>query len=150
MSFVTHIPPSITALVLYALWTIALVLMILFDRIVLVARGHAKPADFTGGVPHGNPAYWRINRAHMNAVENLPIFAAIVLAGYAAGQESHLFNLLAMAVFAARIVQSLLHIASGAQTVVNLRFTALLVQLGLEIWMAVLILQNHPSFHTGL
>jgi uncharacterized MAPEG superfamily protein len=148
MSFVTHIPPSITALVLYALWSIALVLMILFDRIVLVARGHAKPDDFTGGVPHGNPAYWRINRAHMNTVENLPVFAAIVLAGYAAGQESHLFNLLAMVVFAARIIQSLIHIVSGAPAAVNARFLALLVQLALEIWMAVLILQNHPSFHT--
>ena len=148
MTFVTHIPQSITALVLYALWTIALVLMILFDRIVLVARGHAKPSDFTGGVPHGNPAYWRINRAHMNAAENLPIFAAIVLAAYAVGQESQLFNLLAMAVFTARIVQSLIHIASGAPAAVNLRFAALGVQFALEIWMAVLILQNHPSFHT--
>src|ERR1700743_83055 len=148
MSLVTHIPPSITALVLYALWAIALVLMILLDRIVLVARGHAKPGDFTGGVPHGNPAYWRINRAHMNTVENLPIFAALVLAGYAVGQESHLFNLLAMAVFVARIVQSLLHLACGAPSAVNVRFAALVVQLVLEIWMAVLILQNHPSFHT--
>jgi uncharacterized MAPEG superfamily protein len=150
MSLVTHIPPSITALVLYALWSIALVLMILLDRIVLVVRGHAKPSDFTGGVPHGNPAYWRINRAHVNVVENLPVFAVIVLAGYAVGQESHLFNLLAMAVFVARIVQSFIHIASGASAAVNVRFAAMGVQLVLEIWMAVLILQNHPSFHTGL
>jgi uncharacterized MAPEG superfamily protein len=148
MSLVTHIPASITALVLYALWTVALVLMILFDRIVLVARGHARPVDFTGGVPHGNPAYWRINRAHINAAENLPVFAAIVLAGYAVGQESHLFNLLAMAVLVARIVQSLIHIVSGSSVAVNLRFAALGMQLALEIWMAVLILQNHPSFHT--
>jgi uncharacterized MAPEG superfamily protein len=86
----------------------------------------------------------------VNVVENLPIFAAIVLAGYAVGQESHLFNLLAMAVFVARIVQSLIHIASGAPAAVNVRFAAMSVQLVLEIWMAVLILQNHPSFHTGL
>lgn len=148
MTFVSHIPPSITALVLYALWTIGLVTMIGLERVILVARGHIKASDITPGTPHGNPAYWRINRAHMNATENLPIFAAIVLAGYAVGQESHLFNLLAMAVFTARIIQSLIHIASGTPTAVRFRFLALVVQLACEVWMAVLILQNHPSFHT--
>ena len=148
MSLVTHIPISITALVLYALWAIALVTMIGIERVILVARGHIKPADITPGTPHGNAAYWRINRAHMNATENLPIFAAIVLAGYAVGQESHLFNLLAMAVLVARIVQSLIHIVSGSSAAVRFRFGALGVQLLCEVWMAVLILQNHPSFRT--
>jgi uncharacterized MAPEG superfamily protein len=148
MTFVTHIPPSITALVLYALWSIALVLMICIERMILLARGHAKASDITPGIPHGNPAYWRINRAHINTVENLPAFATIVLAGYAAGQESHIFNLLAMVVFAARIVQSLIQIVSGSRIAGALRTTAFAVQMAGLIWMAVLILQNHPSFRT--
>jgi uncharacterized MAPEG superfamily protein len=150
MTLVTHLPPSIVALVLFALWTIALVLMVGIERVILVARGHIKSSDITPGAPHGNAAYWRMNRAHMNAAENLAIFATVVLAGYAVGQESSLFNLLAMAVLVARIVQSLIHIVSGSSLATSLRFAAFGVQLLLQIWMAVLILQNHPSFHTGL
>jgi uncharacterized MAPEG superfamily protein len=150
MALVTHLPQSIVALVLFALWTIALVLMVGIERVVLVTRGHIKTGDITPGAPHGNAAYWRMNRAHVNAAENLAIFAAIVLAGYAAGQESAMFNLLAMVVLAARIVQSLIHIVSGSSLAVSLRFTAFGVQLVSQVWMAVLILQNHPSFHTGL
>ena len=148
MTLLTHVPMSITALVLYALWTVALVLMIGIERVILLMRGHIKPGDITPGAPHGNPAYWRMNRAHINAAENLSVFAAIVLAGYAAGQESPLFNLLAMAVLTARIIQSLIHIVSGSSVAIGFRFLALATQLGFEIWMAVLILKNHPSFHT--
>ena len=150
MSLVTHIPQSITALVLYALWTIALVLMVGIERVILLARGHIKSSDITPGAPHGNAAYWRMNRAHINATENLPVFAAIVLAGYAVGQESPMFNLLAMVVLVARIIQSLIHISSGSGVAIRFRFLALAVQLVGEVWMAVLILQNHPSFHTSL
>lgn len=136
------IPHSIIALVFYALWVIVLVLMIGFDRVLQVVRGQAAVTSFTSGVKHGSDSYWRINRAHMNACENLPIFAAIVLAGWATGMETAQFNLLATIVLVARVVQSLIHISSGSAMAVNLRFTAFAVQLVCEIWMAVLVLQT--------
>ncbi|HSZ73190.1 MAG TPA: MAPEG family protein [Rhizomicrobium sp.] len=136
------VPHSIIALVFYALWTVVLVLMIGFDRVLLVLRGEAGVTSFTSGIKHGTESYWRINRAHMNACENLPIFAAIVLAGWAVAQESAQFNLLATIVVAARIIQSAIHIASGSSMAINLRFTAFAVQLVCEIWMAVLVLQT--------
>jgi hypothetical protein len=135
-----HIPQSVLALVFYALWTIALVLMIGADRVFLIARGKIRPKDITPGTPHGNDAYWRINRAHMNAAENIGIFAAIVLAGWIAGAETYLFNLLATIVVAARIVQSLIHIVSGSNAAVTLRFVFFGVQLISEVWMATIIL----------
>lgn len=135
-----HIPQSVLALVFYALWVIALVLMIGVDRVLLVSRGHIKAKDITPGEPHGNAAYWRINRAHMNAAENIGIFAAIVLAGWIAGAETHLFNLLAIIVVAARIIQSLIHIVSGSGTAIAFRFTFFAIQLLCEIWMATIIL----------
>jgi uncharacterized MAPEG superfamily protein len=142
MATLIHLPHSIIALVFYALWTIALVLMVGIERVVLIARGHIKTQDVTPGSPHGNAAYWRMNRAHMNATENLPVFAAIVLAGWIAGQESVLFNQLAMVVLVARIVQSLIHIASGSGLAIGFRFTAFGVQLVSLVWMAILILQT--------
>lgn len=134
------VPHSIIALVFYALWALALVLMIAADRTLLVMKGEMKNNAFASGVPHGTESYWRINRAHLNTVENLPIFAAIVLAGWVAGMESAIFNLLATVVVAARIVQSVVHIFSGSVPATWLRTLAFAVQVICEIWMAVLIL----------
>ena len=143
---VAGIPHSIAALIFYALWTIALVLMVGTDRVLEVMRGQAKLTSFTPGTPHGSDSYWRINLAHLNATENLPIFGAIVLAGWAAGAETPLFNQLAVIVLAGRIVQSIIHILSGSAVAIGLRFTAYGVQLICEIWMALLILHAAHVF----
>ncbi|HEY1836256.1 MAG: MAPEG family protein [Rhizomicrobium sp.] len=134
------VPHSIIALVFYALWALALVLMIAADRLLLVAKGEMKNNAFASGVPHGTESYWRINRAHINTCENLAIFAAIVLCGWVAGMESATFNLLATIVVVARIVQSVVHIFSGSQGATWLRTLAFAVQIVCEIWMAILIL----------
>ncbi|MGN6149243.1 MAG: MAPEG family protein [Rhizomicrobium sp.] len=137
-----HLPESVIALVFYALWAIALVLMIAADRLLLIFRGQVKNNEFLSGVPHGNDSYWRINRAQMNAAENLPIFAVIVLAAWIAGTESHVFNLLAMVVLVFRIIQSIIHIVSGSQIATWFRTAAFAVQIVCEIWMALMILQS--------
>jgi uncharacterized MAPEG superfamily protein len=134
-------PHSITALITYALWAIALVLALAIVRASMVLRGEAKANSFAAGVPHGGDAYWRLNRAHLNTIENLPIFAAIVLSGWVVGMESAMFNGLAVIVIVARIIQSLIHIVSGSVIAVSLRFAAFAVQLVCEIWMAVLVLR---------
>ena len=140
------VPHSIVALVLYALWVIALVLMVGADRVLQVMRGETAITSFTPGMQHGTDSYWRINRAHMNAAENLAVFAAIVLAGWVAGEESATFNLLAEIVIVARVIQSVIHIWSGSPTAINLRFTAFAVQLISEIWMALLVLHTANLF----
>ncbi|HEY1612970.1 MAG TPA: MAPEG family protein [Rhizomicrobium sp.] len=139
-------PASIDALIFYALWAIALVLMVAADRTLLVLRGQAKIDSFTPGAPHGSDSYWRINRAHINTVENLPVFAAIVLSGWVVGQETLMFGRLATIVVVARIVQSLVHIASGKPRAIQLRFAALAVQIACEIWMAMLVLRTGGLF----
>ena len=140
------LPHSIAALVFYALWTIALVLMVAADRLLEVIRGQSKLTSFTPGTPHGSDSYWRINRAHLNAAENLPVFGALVLAGWAAGVETPMFNHLAMIVLVGRIVQSIIHILSGSAPAIMLRFTAYGVQIVCQIGMAVLILKAAHVF----
>jgi uncharacterized MAPEG superfamily protein len=134
-------PHSITALIVYALWAIVLVLALAVVRTGTVLRGRAKANSFTAGTPHGGDAYWRLNRAHLNTLENLPIFGAVVLSGWVVGMESATFNRLAVIVVAARIVQSLIHLVSGSVTAVTFRFAAFAVQIACEIWMAVLVLR---------
>jgi len=139
-------PHSITALIAFALWAIALAVTLAVIRSAMVLRGKAKANSFTAGTPHGGDAYWRLNRAHLNTLENLPVFAAIVLSGWVVGMESATFNRLAVIVVIARIIQSLIHLASGSVAAVSLRFAAFAVQLVCEVWMAVLVLQGGGVF----
>jgi len=139
-------PHSITALMIYALWAIVLVLALAVVRTSMVLRGRAKANSFTAGIPHGGDTYWRLNRAHLNTLENLPIFAAIVLCGWVVGMESATFNRLAVIVVVARIVQSSFHLVSGSVVAVTLRFAAFAVQVACELWMAVLVLRAGGVF----
>jgi uncharacterized MAPEG superfamily protein len=139
-------PASITALIAFALWAVALVLAVGVWRTTLVLRGKAKANSFASGTPHGSDAYWRINRAHLNTLENLPIFATIVLSGWVVGQETATFNRLAVIVILARVLQSLIHIISGSATAVGFRFLAFAAQLVCEIWMAAMVLQAGGVF----
>jgi hypothetical protein len=59
-------------LVGYALWAILLVLYVGGQRAFQVVTGKKAPNAFPSGVQHGSDAYWRANRAHINATENLP------------------------------------------------------------------------------
>jgi len=121
----------------FATWTVLLVLAVGFWRVRLVLSGHMAPNAFPSGTPHGSERYWRLNRAHMNAVENLPLMASVVLAGSFAGVTTPLFSTLAQVYLTARIVQSLVHISSNSPLVINLRFTALFVQFVCFGWMIV-------------
>lgn len=134
------VPDAIIALTFYALWAMFLVLSIGAARVSQVASGKTQVTGFTAGVPHGPDRYWRLNRAHLNTVENLPIFATVVLAGVAAGAVDATFNMLAIIVVCARAVQSLIHIMSGSAGAINLRFSAYVVQIVCQMWMAWMIL----------
>lgn len=102
-------------------------------------RGNRRPNGFPSGEKHGPDWYWRINRAHMNTVENLPIYAALVLAGVFLGLEDG-FVVVAWVGFGARVLQSIFHIASGRSLAVNFRFAAFCVQLLVYVELARRIL----------
>ena len=73
--------PPLTALILFAVWSLLLVSTIGIWRVSQLLTGRVPKGGFTPGAPHGGDAYWRMNRAHMNSVENLPVFGALVLSG---------------------------------------------------------------------
>jgi hypothetical protein len=113
----------------FAAWAIALVLAIASVRVLRVLTGAQAANSFASGSQHGGDRYWRVNRAHMNCVENLPIFGAIVVTGHVAGLREGAFATAAVIVVCARVAQSCIHVASNANLAVNLRFTAFLAQL---------------------
>jgi hypothetical protein len=91
----------------------------------------------------------RLERVHMNCVENrtfscdvrsldfkmlncmcrvVPIFAALVLSGYASGLVSDLFNGASIAFVIGRLVQSIAHLIGLHELLVQIRFTGMLTQ----------------------
>lgn len=128
---------TILGLLIFGLWTLFLAAIVVVWRVSQVMQGKVPANGFPSGERHGSDAYWRANRAHMNALENLPLFAAVALSGIVAGVADISFGTLALIVAAARIVQSSVHLSSGSVKAVNLRFTAYIVQLIAIGWMAV-------------
>lgn len=117
------------ALLGFAAWTLLLVLVgIGVPRISAVVRREARPNAFNPAVPHGSERYQRCMRAHLNCVENLPIFAALVTLGTLVGVRDELFQIVAFVVLPARALQSAVHIASGRNLAVLARFTMFSVQ----------------------
>jgi uncharacterized MAPEG superfamily protein len=118
------------ALLGFATWTLSLVLFTIgVPRITAVLKQQARPNSFDPSVPHGSERYRRCMRAHANCVENLPVFASLVLLGSALGVSGSLFQLVAFAVLPARILQSVAHIASGRNRAILARFLFFSVQL---------------------
>jgi uncharacterized MAPEG superfamily protein len=78
---------------------------------------------FTAGQPHPGPAlYQRILRAHANCAENLPVFAALVLAHSLARGVAPSVAPAATLILHARVAQSLAHWTSTSPTWVGIRF----------------------------
>lgn len=133
--------PPLAALVLFALWTIVLVSLIGIWRVSQLLTGTVPKGGFNPGVQHGGDMYWRLNRAHMNAVENLPVFGTLVLAGVALGVQDPMFQMLATVVLLARVAQSLIHVSSGLQVVIMVRFMMYLVQIAAFVGLAMIDLR---------
>ncbi len=124
------------ALIGFVFWTIAIVGAIGLARVSQVASGKVAANAFPSGQPHGGDRYWRMNRAHMNCLENLPLFAAVVLTGHVTGLTDGAFATLSQVYLGARIAQTTAHIASNSVMVVNVRFAFFLAQIVCLVGMA--------------
>ena len=99
-------------------------------RWALILSGRASVAGWPADAPQGADWYQRVMRAHMNCVENLPVYGAIVVALTVAGLRSPVVDGLSEAMLAARIGQTLVHVAlRQTNAVVSVRFTLFSVQL---------------------
>lgn len=132
----------VIALLGFALWT----LLILFATVGVyrwsrIFTGRTRVSAWTAEPGEGGGFYPRAMRAHMNCVENLPVFGAIVYASDKAGVETGLMSALALFVLAARIAQSAVHIAfTQTDAVVLVRFGFYVTQILAMIAMAIIVL----------
>ena len=132
----------LACLVVFALWGLLLVTALGLTRGALVLTGRRKQGDFPAGVQHGGDAYWRLNRAHLNVLENLPIFGALVIAGELLHVSSPWFRTLPEVILGARLVQSCVHLSSGRALAINVRFAAFIVQVTSMIVLGIVVLRT--------
>lgn len=128
----------------FAAWTI----LTLFGSIGIyrwsrILTGRASIAEWRADIPQGCDWYRRAMRAHMNCVENLPIYTALVVALMGAGLQSVTIDHLAIAILAARISQTLTHIVlPSTNAATALRFAFFFTQAGCMTAIAALIILN--------
>jgi uncharacterized MAPEG superfamily protein len=126
---------AITALLCFATWTAVLVASVFLYRGIRVLGGTAINAWPRGNKPATDAALIkRIEDAHANALENLPLFAVIVLSAAALGKTA-LIEPFAAYAFYARLGQSLAHLAGTSVPLVTLRAGFWAAQLGLFFFM---------------
>lgn len=131
---------ALQALLGFTAWTVLLVLGVFLYRGLRFVTGtpinnwprSAKPANDA-------PLVKRMEDAHANCLENLPVFAAIVLAAFAMGRLDAIATL-APCVLYARIGQSVAHLTGVGQVQVLIRASFWAAQLTLFVWMIVKLL----------
>jgi uncharacterized MAPEG superfamily protein len=94
-----------------------------------ILAGRASIAEWRADVPQGSDWYQRATRAHMNCIENLPVYTAVVVALTVANLDGTAIDRLTLIMLAARICQTTVHIAfAPTDLVISVRFTFYLVQ----------------------
>jgi uncharacterized MAPEG superfamily protein len=124
-----------TAVLLYAAWTLALMLIYAFPRVPLILAGKKTVDAYSRSAVNTDlPMLLRANHAHANCVENFPIFAAVVVVA-ALMQKSAVVDAFAAYVLYARVAQSVTHLIGANFPLVMIRATFFLVQVGLILYM---------------
>jgi len=125
--------PTASALLAFAAWSLLLVVGIgLYRAFIAMTAGKALN-DFS---PTGCdlPAFGqRLTRAHANTYEFLPIAGAVMLYAIATHQTV-ITDELALPFIAARLAQSVVHIASTNPLAVLVRFAFFFVQVCFVAW----------------
>ena len=130
---------GITALLLFAAWTLLMMSTFVGYRTAMVLGGR-KADSWTRGKDYEVPGWVRsAEHAHMNCVENLPIVAAVVLSAYVLGQQA-VADWAMPYVLAARVAQSVVHLVGVNHWLVQARAAFFTIQIALLVYMILALL----------
>lgn len=133
---------AMTAMLLFTAWTLLLIILVFAYRGVRVLSGtkiNSWPRG-SGPAQTGDPdIIKRVVDAHANCLENLPIFAVLVLAAAAVGKSAAI-DPLGIYVLYARLGQSIVHLIGTSVPLVLIRATFWAVQLAVFVIMLVKLL----------
>ncbi len=130
---------TLTALTGFIAWTLFLLVLMEIIRSKLVVT-KAMPANgFHPDNANLTPFMQRLARAHANCLEGLPIFGGLMLIAVIASRSA-VTDPLAYTLLGARVLQSIIHLASLSVVAVTLRFIAFAVQMGIAVYWAFALL----------
>ena len=131
--------PTLIALTGFAAWTLCLLVLMEAIRSKLVLTKTIASNQFQPDNANLSPFMQRLARAHANCLEGLPVFGALMLVAVVAGKSS-VTDPLAFVLLGARVLQSVVHLASLSVVAVNIRFAAFAVQVAIAVYWAVALL----------
>lgn len=124
---------TLQALLGFIAWTLCLLVLMEVIRSWLVLSGAVPANGFDPDNTNLSPFMQRLARAHANCLEGLPFFGGLMLLAVVAGR-SGVTDPLAWALLGARVVQSLIHLASTSPAAVTARFTAFGAQMAIGVY----------------
>lgn len=128
-------------LLAFAMWT----LLMLFATVGVyrwsrILTGRVPIGDWRADVAQGCEWYQRAMRAHANCLENLPVYGALVIVIVASGIHDRRLDGLALALLAARVLHTLVHVAlPQTNAVAAVRFALYFAQVACMLAMAAVI-----------
>lgn len=140
-------PLPVWMLLGFAAWTVLLLLATVgIYRWSRILTGRVPISEFRADRVEGDDWYKRAMRAHANCIENLPVFGAIVFALYVGEVDSPTVDGLTVAILAARILQSLVHVCFvQTNTMAAIRFVFFFVQIASFLWLIEIIVAGVGS-----
>lgn len=132
---------AIYALIIFTALTAALALALVFYRSSLIMTGKTSADSWTRGAEkwQDSSIMQRVQHAHLNCLENLPIFAIIVLVAAFIGKLT-IIDDLACIFIGLRLAQTVTHIVMVNHWAVMLRATFYIGQMALiAYWLLKLV-----------
>lgn len=120
-------------------WFLLLLLLLAAYRVSMSMSANKAANSFSPSGSDLPPLGQRLTRAHANCYEFLPFALAVLIYAQATGQAA-LTDGLAMVFLAARVAQSIVHIASTSVPAVLIRFLFFIIQFAiLAYWVIGLL-----------
>jgi len=125
----------------FAIWTLlTLFATVGVYRWTRILTGRVPIAAWRADELQGSDWYRRAVRAHINCVENLPVYTAIVVVLLATRTDTPVLDGLAMTILVARMFQTVIHLSTEqTNTVAAIRFAFFFTQTACMIAMAVVV-----------
>ena len=124
----------------FAAWT----LLTLFTTVGVyrwarILTGRAAISEWRADEVQGSEWYRRAVRAHLNCVENLPVYTAIVVILLAAHLNTPVLDALAITILVARICQTSIHLMlEQTNAIAAIRFAFFFVQAACMLAMGII------------
>lgn len=125
----------------YIAWTMLLILLLAIYRTSSNKKNKRTSLKFDPSGSDVSDFGQRLTRAHANCYESAIFVVGPMLLALATGSAA-ITNGLALVILGARIVQSIIHIASISNAAITARFVVFLIQFGISAYWLLKLVQK--------